>query len=310
MPGVKTNESPAKARKTGQRGPADQTTHAYAHYVRTSAWKIRVVLDLIRGHDVAEAANILRLCERDAAHDIAKVLHSAVANASHNDGVPADELYVAACFADEGPTIKRFRPRARGRTGQILKRTCHITIVVGRLPDSLLTAARNQSAEVAANRARRTAGARATAEVATADARRSAAGAEEVIAGATLAAPADADVVDGVVADDVVADDVVVAVAETSSDVQGFSAAGPDEAPDFAADPNALNLIIGIGPKLHEELNAAGIFTFQQLADLSDDDITALDEKVSRSADQITDWRQQAQDILAGTWDRDSKNNT
>lgn len=294
MPGVKTNESPAKARKTGQRGPSDQTTHAYAHYVRTSAWKVRVVLDLIRGHDVAEAANVLRLCERDAAHDIAKVLHSAVANASHNDGVPAEELYVSACFADEGPTIKRFRPRARGRTGQILKRTCHITIVVGRLPDALLTAARNQSAEAAANRARRTAGARATVEAATADARRSAAGAEEVIAGATLTAPAES-----------VADDAV-----DSSEVQGFTAEPSAGKPDFAADPTALNVIIGIGPTLHEELNAAGISTFQQLADLSDDDINALDEKVSRSADQITDWRQQAQEILAGTWDRDTTNNT
>ena len=294
MPGVKTNESPAKARKTGQRGPSDQTTHAYAHYVRTSAWKVRVVLDLIRGHDVAEAANVLRLCERDAAHDIAKVLHSAVANASHNDGVPAEELYVSACFADEGPTIKRFRPRARGRTGQILKRTCHITIVVGRLPDALLTAARNQSAEAAANRARRTAGARATVEAATADARRSSAGAEEVIAGATLTAPAES-----------VADDAV-----DSSEVQGFTAEPSAGKPDFAADPTALNVIIGIGPTLHEELNAAGISTFQQLADLSDDDINALDEKVSRSADQITDWRQQAQEILAGTWDRDTTNNT
>ena len=197
---------------------------------------------------------------------------------------------MSACFADEGPTIKRFRPRARGRTGQILKRTCHITIVVGRLPDSLLTAARNQSAEAAANRARRTAGARATAEAASADARRSAAGAEEVIAGATFTAPAD-DAVD-------------------TSEVQGFAAAAPEDKPDFAADPTALNLILGIGPKLQEELNAAGISTFQQLADLSDDDITALDEKVSRSADQITDWRQQAQEILAGTWDRDTKNNS
>ncbi len=300
MPGVKTNESPAKARKTGQRGPADQVTHAYAHYVRTSAWKVRVVLDLIRGHDVAEAANILRLCERDAAHDIGKVLHSAVANASHNDGMPPEELYVAACYADEGPTIKRFRPRARGRTGQILKRTSHITIVVGRLPDALLTNARNQSAEAAANRARRTAGARATAEASTADARRSAAGAEEVIAGATLDAPASVEAIADTVAPEVV----------ESTEVEGFAAAASADKPDFAADPNALNLIIGIGPKLHEELNAAGIFTFQQLADLSDDEITALDAKVSRSADQITDWRQQAQEILAGTWDRDTKNNS
>ena len=251
-----------------------------------------MVLDLIRGHDVAEAANILRLCERDAAFDIAKVLHSAVANASHNDGIPAEELYVAACFADEGPTIKRFRPRARGRTGQILKRTSHITILVGRLPDALLTQARNQSAEVAANRARRTAGARATAESAAADTRRSAAGAEETIAGATMA--------------DAVAEEVV------ETEVQGLvgDAAPVNSSPSAIDDPNALNLIIGVGPKLHEELNAAGIFTFQQLADLTDDDITALDAKVTRSADQITDWRQQAQEILAGTWDRDTKNNS
>ncbi len=294
MPGMKTNESPARARKTGQRGPADQITHAYAYYVRTGAWKVRVVLDLIRGHQVAEAANILRLCERDAAFDVAKVLHSAVANASHNDAIPAEELYVAACFADEGPTIKRFRPRARGRTGQILKRTSHITIVVGRLPDALLTQARNQSAELVANRARRTAGARATAETAAADSRRGAAGAEEVIAGATLeAAP------------------VEVAPVEAAPVVEVQGLVGSSEAAAPATDdPNALNLIIGIGPKLHEELNAAGIFTFQQLADLTDDEITALDAKVSRSADQITDWRQQAQEILAGTWDRDTKNNS
>ena len=310
MPGVKTNESPAKARKTGQRGPADQTTHAYAYYVRTSAWKVRVVLDLIRGHDVAEAANILRLCERDAAHDIGKVLHSAVANASHNDAMPPEELYVSACFADEGPTIKRFRPRARGRTGQILKRTSHITIVVGRLPDALLTQARNQSAEVAANRARRTAGARATAEAAVADSRRDAAGAEEIIAGATMAGASVADAAtEAILAATVPVDSAPAETASVASEVQGLvGTASP--AASAVVDPNALNLIIGIGPKLHEELNAAGIFTFQQLADLTDDEITALDEKVTRSADQITDWRQQAQEILAGTWDRDTKNNS
>ena len=272
MPGVKTNESPAKARKTGQRGPADQTTHAYAYYVRTSAWKVRVVLDLIRGHDVAEAANILRLCERDAAHDIGKVLHSAVANASHNDAMPPEELYVSACFADEGPTIKRFRPRARGRTGQILKRTSHITIVVGRLPDALLTQARNQSAEVAANRARRTAGARATAEAAVADSRRSGAGAEELIAGATMAdtateailaatvpldeaatvSPVD-EAVDTAPVDEAVgtAEKAAADTTETpASQAQGLT--GSASAAAAAADPNALNLIIGIGPKLHE----------------------------------------------------------
>jgi large subunit ribosomal protein L22 len=299
MPGVKTNESPAKARKTGQRGPAGVGTHAYAYYVRTSAWKVRVVLDLIRGHDVAEAANILRLCERDAAHDIGKVLHSAVANASHNDKVPAEELYVSACFADEGPTIKRFRPRARGRTGQILKRTSHITVVVSRLPEELLGAARSQSAEAAANRARRTAGARATAEATTADARRDAAGAEEIVAGASLAA-ADVET-------PAIETSVVEAVTSEPATLVSTEAGAPTP---YEGPMDNLNLIIGIGPKLKTELNEAGIETFQQLADLSDDEITALDEKVGGSAKQITDWRQQAQEILAGTWDRDTKNNS
>ena len=308
--GVKTNEAPVRAAKTGQRGPSGESVRAEANYIRTSAYKVRVVLNLIRGHSVASAVDILRFCERDAAITIAKVLKSATANAVHNDGIAAEELYVSACYADEGPTIKRFRPRARGRTGQILKRTSHITIVVGRLPDALLTQARNQSAEVAANRARRTAGARATAEAAVADSRRDAAGAEEIIAGATMAGTSVADAAtEAILAATVPVDSAPAETASVASEVQGLvGTASP--AASAVADPNALNLIIGIGPKLHEELNAAGIFTFQQLADLTDDEITALDEKVTRSADQITDWRQQAQEILAGTWDRDTKNNS
>ena len=187
MPGPKLNESPVRARRTRQRGPQGQSVKATAKFVRISPYKVRVVLDLIRGHDVAEAANVLRFCERDAAFTIGKVLRSAVANAVNNDEIPAEELYVSACYADEGPTIKRFRPRARGRTGAIRKRTSHITVVVSRLPEALLTQARNVTAAAVENRARRTAGARATAELATADARRDAAGVEETVAGATMA---------------------------------------------------------------------------------------------------------------------------
>ncbi|MCB0989954.1 MAG: 50S ribosomal protein L22 [Acidimicrobiales bacterium] len=112
-----------------------RATHRYA---RLSASKARAVLDLIRDHDVADAADILRFSERGAAEVIAKVLASAVANATNNEGLDEDELYVAECFANEGPTLKRWRPRARGRATRINKRTCHITVVVARLDDEEL----------------------------------------------------------------------------------------------------------------------------------------------------------------------------
>jgi large subunit ribosomal protein L22 len=110
-------------------------TRATAKYVRSSASKARVVLDLIRGLDVRRASEVLRFSERGISSDIAKVLDSAVANAIHNDAQDADELYVVACYADEGPTLKRFRPRARGRATRIRKRTCHITVIVARMSD-------------------------------------------------------------------------------------------------------------------------------------------------------------------------------
>ena len=82
---------------------------------RFSAWKAREVLDLVRGEAVGDARNILELCDRAAAEPIAKLLDSAVANAGNNNDIPPEELYVGACYADEGPTLKRWRPRARGR---------------------------------------------------------------------------------------------------------------------------------------------------------------------------------------------------
>src|SRR5688572_22886670 len=86
------------------------TTRATAKYLRGSASKARVVLDLIRGLDVAHADEVLRFTSRDVAREIRKVLASAVANAVHNDEQDADELFVVACYADEGPTLRRFRP--------------------------------------------------------------------------------------------------------------------------------------------------------------------------------------------------------
>jgi large subunit ribosomal protein L22 len=117
--GAKTNERPG--------------TRAQVRYLRVSAYKAREVLDLIRGLHVDDADGILEFTERAVATDIRKVLASAVANAEKNDEIDPNELFVSACYADEGPTLKRWRPRARGRATRIRKRTCHITIIVSRM---------------------------------------------------------------------------------------------------------------------------------------------------------------------------------
>ena len=103
---------------------------AKAKYIRQSPYKVRLVLDLVRGLPVEDARDVLELTNRRAAPTIRKVLDSAIANAEHNYALDAEELFVAEAFADEGPTLKRFRPRARGRATRIRKRTSHITIVV------------------------------------------------------------------------------------------------------------------------------------------------------------------------------------
>jgi len=107
---------------------------AQAKWVRTSARKARLVLDHIRGRSVPEARTILAFTARAAATDIEKVLRSAVANAEANHGLDGDELVVEAAYADEGPTLKRWRPRARGRVNRIKKRTCHVTLVLAEQP--------------------------------------------------------------------------------------------------------------------------------------------------------------------------------
>jgi large subunit ribosomal protein L22 len=177
MTGAKTNERPG--------------TRAQVRYLRMSATKARVVLDLIRDKHVAEAAQILEFSERLASEHILKLLNSAIANAEHNDGLAAEELFVSACYADEGPTLKRFRPRARGRAGRINKRTCHITLIVSRLSDAELEVLRNraerrgtQTADAAAARRRRVASSRKdgeSAEAAPADDVLEAEAADEVV---------------------------------------------------------------------------------------------------------------------------------
>ena len=118
----------------GKPGQEPVLVRAQARWVRLSARKARVVLEHIRGRTVPEARTILAFTQRAAATDIEKVLRSAVANAEANHGLIGDELVIAAAYADEGPTLKRWRQRARGRINRIYKRTCHITLVLGENP--------------------------------------------------------------------------------------------------------------------------------------------------------------------------------
>ncbi len=128
-------------------------TMARLRHHRASPTKVRQVLRLIVGKDVANARETLRFCERGPAETVMKLLDSAVANAEHNDNVPEEELFVARAFADEGPTMKRWRPRARGRGTRIRKRTSHITLIVARYEDVELD--RRRERDAADNQAQR-----------------------------------------------------------------------------------------------------------------------------------------------------------
>ena len=190
MTATKTNERPG--------------TRAVHRHSGMSASKARQVLDLIRGEDVQRAAEILTGTEREAAEVIGKVLTSAVANAAHNDQQNPEELYVSACFADEAATMKRWRPRARGRATRIRKRTCHITIIVSRLPADQLELRRRRMEAVSANRSRRVDASRRRADLSGRLSRRRAAQAEKAAAAADEAV--DEEVTDQGLAETAVAD--------------------------------------------------------------------------------------------------------
>ena len=123
---------PAPSRRRSRRDPElpPPVVRAQAKYVRSSARKARLVCDHIRGKSVDEARAILALTPRGTSRDWSKLLESAVANAEHNHELVGEDLYIKAVHADEGPTIKRFRPRARGRATPIRKRTSHLTILL------------------------------------------------------------------------------------------------------------------------------------------------------------------------------------
>jgi ribosomal protein L22 len=123
---------------------------AQAKWVRISPRKARVVAEHIRGRSVPEARTVLAFTQRAAALEISKVLKSAVANAEANHGLIGDDLLVYACTIDEGPTIKRWRARARGRVARIRKRTCHITIRLTENPKALEARATRAASRAAA----------------------------------------------------------------------------------------------------------------------------------------------------------------
>jgi ribosomal protein L22 len=140
--GEKTSEQEAKpvsapraAAKAAAKAPRRRVVQAHARYVRTSARKARMVCGHLRGKSVQEARAILAFTSRDVARDWSKLLESAVANAESNHELLEDDLIVREAYADEGPTIKRFRPRAMGRATPINKRTSHLTIALSPRPE-------------------------------------------------------------------------------------------------------------------------------------------------------------------------------
>jgi large subunit ribosomal protein L22 len=224
MTGPKLNE---RATVAGER----VGTKASARYLRSSASKAREVLDLIRGLDVRRADQVLQFTERGVAADVRKVLASAVANAVHNDQQDPDELFVLACFADEGPTLRRFRPRARGRATRIRKRSCHITVIVSRMSDERLEVVQAREASVGR-------GGRPTTSAASRRARversrqRAAAAARGEVEPATDASAVDdepdidteIEVADEAVVDEIVADEKAVADEAVVDEEAGFEA--------------------------------------------------------------------------------------
>jgi large subunit ribosomal protein L22 len=230
MTGAKTNERPG--------------TRAVLKGYQMSASKARVVLNIVRGEDVTTAREILAGTTREAADVIGKLLASAVANAVNNDGMQADELYVSAAFADEGITMKRFTPRARGRAGKIFKRSTHITVIVSRMDEERLEHMRTaRNAQAQASRSRRVASSRRRADQTASVNKREAAHEAQAELDAAEALAAENAVVEDVTTDDVATDTVVEAgtEAEATSDEAAVEAEDEDAASDFAVEDDSVS---------------------------------------------------------------------
>src|SRR5438067_1737159 len=228
MTGPKLNEAPVRVSGHRRVRVQEETAsfRAKARYIRVSPYKVREVLDLIRGLDAGRAVETLQLSDRDAATVVGKVLGSAIANAEHHHEHPVDgdELYVSACYADEGPTLKRWRPRARGRATRIRKRTCHITVIVSRLPEDELRERRTRQPG-AGDRRRRIAASRR-------GARKEAAPTEEIVDHEDV--PDAEAAVDGQPAEEAVVDEEAAVEADAAPEPQPEAEA--DAAPEAAED--------------------------------------------------------------------------
>jgi large subunit ribosomal protein L22 len=130
---------------------------ATAKYIRTSPQKAGLVLDLIRGRDVNEALATLRFARKAIAHEVEKVLRSAIANAQQKDGFSGDvdRLFVAACYAGSGPSLKRVRPAPMGRAFRVVKRTAHLTVAVAERPEKRRVSSGPETTGKKASRPRR-----------------------------------------------------------------------------------------------------------------------------------------------------------
>jgi large subunit ribosomal protein L22 len=138
------------ARARTEPAEEQQEVRAQAKWLRITPRKARLVVDHIRGRSVPEARSVLAFTPRAAAREIEKVLASAVANAEANHDLIGDELVITAAYVDEGPTIKRWRPRARGRVARVKKRTCHVTLKLQPVEAAVVTTRRSrQEAEAA-----------------------------------------------------------------------------------------------------------------------------------------------------------------
>jgi ribosomal protein L22 len=125
-----SKQAPAARRRARAEPPARPVVRAQAKYVRSSARKARLVIDHVRGKSVSDARAVLRHSPRGVARDLERLLASAIANAENNHDLVSDDLYVKEIYADEGPTLRRFRPRALGRATRIRKRTSHLTVAL------------------------------------------------------------------------------------------------------------------------------------------------------------------------------------
>jgi large subunit ribosomal protein L22 len=229
------------ASKTNERPGTRATLRGY----QMSASKARVVLNIVRGEDVNTAREILAGTTREAADVIGKVLASAVANAVNNDGMLAEELYVSAAYADEGITMKRFSPRARGRAGKIFKRSTHITVIVSRMDEERLALMRaSRSAQAQASRSRRVASSRRRADqTASVNKREAAHEAQAELDAAQALEAQNAVSSDEITPDDVSADTVLEAGTEAEAPGVEAAIAAEDEdaASDFAEDDNSVS---------------------------------------------------------------------